>query len=240
MKWLHEIRLIFARTFTLLREAEMNEGILRSLGARPSQPKRLLRRSRQGGYASARSPKALADGSEGSARRSAVEGATAVKPWGSTFFLGRLRKKDFCGGFTLVELMIAMLILGTLAAIAIPAYGSFVEKANIAKAIADIRNLEEAISAEIALTGTLPDALTDLPITLFLDPWGNTYQYANYALIAPGLRRKDQFLVPVNSDYDLYSMGRDGASQPPFTANVSKDDIVRANDGRYLGLAENY
>jgi len=48
-------------------------GTLRSLGARPSQPKRLLRRSRQGGYAS-----------EGSARRSLWRGATAVRPWGST------------------------------------------------------------------------------------------------------------------------------------------------------------
>ena len=42
---------------------------LRSLGARPSQPKRLLRRSRQGGYAS-----------EDSALRSVWRGATAARP----------------------------------------------------------------------------------------------------------------------------------------------------------------
>ncbi len=240
MNQLHERKRIFAHAFTLLREAEMNEGILRSLGARPSQPKRLLRRSRQGGYASARSPKALADGSEGSARRSAVEGVTAVKPWGSTFFLGRLRKKDFCGGFTLVEILIVMAILGTLAAITIPAYGTYVERTRISKAVAELRSLETAISAELAITGVLPAALTDLPITPFPDPWGNLYKFANYDLIPLGNRRKDQFLVPVNSDYDLYSMGKDGDSKPPFTAQVSWDDIVRANDGRYLGLAENY
>jgi peptidoglycan/xylan/chitin deacetylase (PgdA/CDA1 family) len=53
---------------------ECEVGTLRSLSARPSQPKRLLRRSRQGGCAS-----------EGSARRSLWRGATAVRPWGSTW-----------------------------------------------------------------------------------------------------------------------------------------------------------
>src|SRR3972149_5936371 len=52
---------------------ECEVGTLHSLGARPSQPKRLLRRSRQGGCAS-----------EGSALRSAWRGATTVRPWGST------------------------------------------------------------------------------------------------------------------------------------------------------------
>jgi general secretion pathway protein G len=52
--------------------------------------------------------------------------------------------------------------------------------------------------------------------------------------------RKDHFMVPVNSDYDLYSMGPDGDSKAPFTATASRDDIVRANDGRYVGLASEY
>ena len=86
----------------------------------------------------------------------------------------------------------------------------------------------------------LPAALTDLPITPFPDPWGNLYKFANYDLIPLGKRRKDQFLVPVNSDYDLYSMGKDEDSKVAFTAKVSWDDVVRANDGRYLGLAVDY
>ena len=52
--------------------------------------------------------------------------------------------------------------------------------------------------------------------------------------------RKDKKLVPLNSDYDLYSMGPDGESKPPLTAKASKDDIVRANDGEFVGLAERY
>lgn len=55
-----------------------------------------------------------------------------------------------------------------------------------------------------------------------------------------GQARKDQFLVPLNSDYDLYSKGPDGKSSPPLTAKESRDDIIRANDGAYFGLASEY
>jgi general secretion pathway protein G len=47
-------------------------------------------------------------------------------------------------------------------------------------------------------------------------------------------------MVPVNSDYDLYSMGKDEDSQAAFTAQVSRDDVVRANDGNFFGLAIKY
>jgi general secretion pathway protein G len=46
--------------------------------------------------------------------------------------------------------------------------------------------------------------------------------------------------VPVNSTFDLYSLGPDGKSSPPFTAAPSQDDIVRANDGGFIGLASDY
>ena len=55
-----------------------------------------------------------------------------------------------------------------------------------------------------------------------------------------GQTRKDKNLVPLNSDFDLYSMGPDGASQPPLAAPVSHDDIIRASDGAYVGSAEGY
>ena len=51
---------------------------------------------------------------------------------------------------------------------------------------------------------------------------------------------KDKSLHPLNSDYDLYSMGKDGASTGPLTAKASRDDVVRANDGRFIGLAKDY
>ena len=55
-----------------------------------------------------------------------------------------------------------------------------------------------------------------------------------------GKVRKDKNLVPVNNDFDLYSMGKDGASTPAFTAKMSQDDIVRANNGKYVGLVADY
>ena len=52
--------------------------------------------------------------------------------------------------------------------------------------------------------------------------------------------RKDRFLVPVNTDYDLYSSGPDGQSVREFSAKKSRDDIVRAGNGAYIGIAEYY
>ena len=46
--------------------------------------------------------------------------------------------------------------------------------------------------------------------------------------------------MPLNSTYDLYSKGKDGASAGPLTAQSSGDDIIRANDGGYIGLASGY
>ena len=46
--------------------------------------------------------------------------------------------------------------------------------------------------------------------------------------------------VPINSSYDLFSQGKDGQSSPPLTASASRDDIVRANDGDFIGLASRY
>lgn len=49
--------------------------------------------------------------------------------------------------------------------------------------------------------------------------------------------RKDRNLVPINSDFDLYSVGRDGESVGALTAKKSHDDVIRANDGSFVGLA---
>ena len=55
-----------------------------------------------------------------------------------------------------------------------------------------------------------------------------------------GKARKDRFLVPLNSDYDLYSKGKDGKSSSPITASDSQDDVIRASDGSYVGLASQF
>jgi general secretion pathway protein G len=88
---------------------------------------------------------------------------------------------------------------------------------------------------------SLPDSLTDINYANYLDPYGNPYQYLNIQTSkGKGKCRKDKFVVPINTDYDLYSMGKDGQSQSPLTAKDSRDDIIRANDGAYIGPAYGY
>ena len=143
--------------------------------------------------------------------------------------------------FTLLEILIVMAIMITLAAMGIPAMADALEVAYVARAIGDIRTLQTEITRYEVQLGKLPDTLQEVGVTDMLDPWGNPYQYLNFDNVSgQGQKKKDKFLVPLNSTYDLYSMGKDGNTSTALTANASQDDIVRANDGAYVGLASQY
>lgn len=163
---------------------------------------------------------------------------TGVYP--GRFCPGNRGRNTFCRGFTLVEILIGMAIVATLAGIAVPMGSSYIDKARNARAIAEIRLMEKDIKTFEIENETLPNSLSDAGQGGLLDPWGNPYEYLKVEGAIRGNLRKDRSMVPVNSDYDLYSRGKDGRSAGPFTAKASRDDIVRAADGGYVGLASGF
>ena len=142
-------------------------------------------------------------------------------------------------GFALIELLSVVAIIGVLAAIAIPRNREIVERARVAKAIGDLRTL----AIDIYSADPLPSSLATINRNTLLDPWGRPYVYLLFPVGrrgVPGGARKDRFLVPINSQFDLYSLGKDGVSSPPLTSRRSRDDVIMANDGGYYGLASKY
>lgn len=142
-------------------------------------------------------------------------------------------------GLTLIELVIILAIIATLSTIGLLAYFNYTDQARFARAVADIATLSSEISTFEMMNERLPNDLAEINRAGFKDPWGNPYEYLNFAL-GGGQPRKDHALHPINSDYDLYSKGKDGDSVAPLTAAKSRDDIIRANDGQYIGLASGY
>jgi general secretion pathway protein G len=146
--------------------------------------------------------------------------------------------------FSLIEILVVMAIIGTLVALSILSASTMLEKARLRKACGDIAVISAKIGSYLSDYEYLPAALEAVDHINLIDPWGNPYQY----LIILGKKkneiegkwRKDRFLIPINSDFDLYSMGKDGQSRPPLTAKVSHDDIIRANNGGYIGEASKY
>jgi prepilin-type N-terminal cleavage/methylation domain-containing protein len=65
-------------------------------------------------------------------------------------------------GFTLIELMIVVAIIGILTAIAFPLYANIQLRARVAKAQADARTLASAVVVYSAHAGALPAGLPDL------------------------------------------------------------------------------
>jgi general secretion pathway protein G len=123
------------------------------------------------------------------------------------------KQQSHNAGFTLIELMIVVVILGILATIIMPRMLGRPEQARRMKAKIDIRNIESALALFKTDIGRFPTTSEGLGVLVSdpgikgynkdgyldkvpLDPWGNKYIY-----ICPGVNSKD---------YDMESYGKDG------------------------------
>jgi general secretion pathway protein G len=146
-------------------------------------------------------------------------------------------------GFGLLDLMVTVVLASLLISIAVPSYDRYVQRAKVTAARGAIASLSlELEKFRLNNEDALPATLDELPVDIPLDPWGRPYAYLNIltAGTGKGALRKDGKLNPLNTDFDLYSLGRDGVSTGPLNAKASRDDIVRANNGAFIGLAEDY
>jgi general secretion pathway protein G len=260
------------------------------------------------------------------------------------------------GGFTLLELMIVVTILGIIASVGVPQYVSALRTARVGKAKHELVTICHAIDAFTANNGgNLPLTLHQVGFGGKRDPWGVPYCFLNYAdgtgdgldwAIAAGIvdpsafqststsssssssssgapaatgggggavprrigqrrhrpqdpvvvdatrvaaeraavratvtsitealtrevglaesealaaaitasggfsffsgvptettRRRDRYMFPLNTDYDLFSLGPDTRTAVSLGENVGLDDVIRANNGGYFGPASEY
>jgi len=148
-------------------------------------------------------------------------------------------------GFTLIELMAVTVMISVLCAIVVPKLEDMLEHVKVTRAIADISAIQIDIMVFEVANDSLPDDLNAIGRGQVLDPWGRAYVYLPYDFTKvkkngyPPGARKDKLYKPLNSTFDLYSVGKDGQSTPNLDAKVSQDDVVRALDGM-VALASYY
>jgi general secretion pathway protein G len=142
-------------------------------------------------------------------------------------------------GFTLIEVMIAVAIIGVIASLSFSNYRLYIERVRVARAIVEIKGISLQITSSKIEDRGVPATLAAAALAKN-DPWGRPYRYLRLASPPQATARKDQFLVPLNKDFDLYSFGADGQSKPKITDPLSLDDVVRGANGAFVGLARNY
>ncbi|HMB72451.1 MAG TPA: hypothetical protein VKQ06_02695 [Gammaproteobacteria bacterium] len=150
----------------------------------------------------------------------------------------RLRNK----GTTLLELTLTVGLLSVVMAMALPAFSSYTHHARANRAIGEISRISMEIYRWRANhgDGSYPVSLAKAGIAAEHDPWGNAYAYLRIADAPRSAIRTDRQRRSLNTDFDLYSLGPDGRTAAALDAETAADDIVRAGDGAYVGVAAQF
>ena len=137
----------------------------------------------------------------------------------------------------LVAVLAAVLVLGSFA---IPAFNGYVEASarrarrqrhrHVEPAALSLAAQHERVAGESRRSGPRRRRSVGPPVRLSCAP--PTRAGRGCARTASS--------SPLNTDFDLYSLGPDGESALALPAAPSRDDVVRAGDGAYIGLAVNY
>jgi len=136
--------------------------------------------------------------------------------------------------------MIGVLLVGVLLAIGLPSFARYRDKVRTRQCIQDIVVLGGMVRVYYAANGSYPNSLAEIGNDGKADPWGRPYVYYNIDANGKGHARKDHALNPLNTDFDLYSVGPDGKTKPQITQKDSVDDILRASNGEFIGIAAQF
>ncbi len=145
---------------------------------------------------------------------------------------------------TILEVLVAMAGTATILAIALPVLEGAQEDLRRHEAVTDLQVIQFQVTKFELKYGTIPAniAALDLNEDVATDPWGAPYHYLNYeyAVSPDFVPREDQFLKPVNTAYDIFSQGPNLDHHKNLSNWRSKDDIVRASDGEFIGVADEF
>jgi general secretion pathway protein G len=118
-------------------------------------------------------------------------------------------------GFSLIEIMVVIVILGLLASAVVLSVDGYMEKAKVNRAKSDISTIVSAIEIYKLNNGAIPSAdegLDKLPLKNRLDPWGKRYVYRTPGLTEP---------------YEVFTYGADGVEGGTgINADISSSDLA--------------
>ena len=145
-------------------------------------------------------------------------------------------------GTALVRILVTIAVIAIVGTVAVPISSDYLDTTHTAQAISDLGSIEIAIARYQAQNrGELPTSLDQLRVGEWTDPWGHPYRYKNLeASETLTLARRDRGSNPLNRDYDLYSVGKDGRTAESLSSAFSNDDVIRALGGNFFGIAEDY